>query len=242
MALTLFKPGFSYGGKIMPSQCCAGLTWPVVEGVQNFAMALLLAIRHRKYAKMVHSFISLVIQDCSLLGSWSIIVAFAQSSICCHSWRIYWALSLVIVLTISRERTMSWYHWNPTPRDSWAEGGFTNFTPLRFKCQQGKEGNIPYIPLFTKAYGSLRVKKEGNISGYFVNFITHRVRVCAENLRTSVAYCAFCNNGAQIGLRALYCDVIITPKAHCLQCIKNFVKLHWMLRVLVWRCFCNFSC
>ena len=75
----------------------------------------------------------------------------------------------------------------------------------RFKCQQGKEGNIPYIPLFTKAYGSLRVKKEGNIaSGYFVIFIT---RICAENLGTSDAYCAFCNNGAQIGLRALYCDV-----------------------------------
>ena len=27
--------------------------------------------------------------------------------------------------------------------------------------------------------------------------------------------------------RSLYCDVIITPKAHCLQCIENFVK-HWM--------------
>ena len=104
----------------------------------------------------------------------------------------------------------------------------------RFKCQQGKEGNIPYIPFFTKAYGSLRVKQEGNIaSGYFVIFITHRVRVCAENLRTSVAYCAFCNNGAQIGLRSLYCDVIITPKARCLQCIENFVK-HWMLRAECW--------
>ena len=109
--------------------------------------------------------------------------------------------------------------------------GFTKLYSPRFKCQQGKEGNISYIPFFpffTKAYGSLRVKKEGNIaSGYFVIFITHRVRVCTENLRTSVAYCAFCNNGAQIGLRALYCDVIITPKAHCLQCIENFAK-HWM--------------
>ena len=106
--------------------------------------------------------------------------------------------------------------------------GFKKLYSPRFKCQQGKEGNISYIPFFTTAYGSLRVKKEGNIaSGYFVIFITHRVRVCTENLGTSVAYCAFCNNGAQIGLRALYCDVIITPKAHCLQCIENFAK-HWM--------------
>ena len=103
--------------------------------------------------------------------------------------------------------------------------GFTKLYSPHFKCQQGKEGNISYIPFFTKAYGSLRVKKEGNIaSGYFVIFITHRVRVCTENLRTSVTYCAFCNNGAQIGLRARYCDVIITPKAHCLQLIENFAK------------------
>ena len=25
-------------------------------------------------------------------------------------------------------------------------------------------------------------------------------------------------------LRALYCDVVITPKAHCLRCIEKFVK------------------
>ena len=106
--------------------------------------------------------------------------------------------------------------------------GFTKLYSPQFNCQQGKEGNISYIPFFTKAYGSLCVTKEGDIaSGYFVIFITHRLRVCAENLRTSVAYCTFCNNGAEIGLRALYCDVIITPKAHCLQCIENFVK-HWM--------------
>ena len=126
--------------------------------------------------------------------------------------------------------------------------GFTKLYSPRFKCQKGREGNISYIPFFTKANGSSRVKKEGNIaSGYFVICITHRVRVCTENLRTSVAYCTFGNNGAQIGLRALYCDVIITPKAidlkaHCLQCIKNFAK-HWMHSAgQVWRCFCNFSC
>ena len=103
-----------------------------------------------------------------------------------------------------------------------------NFIPLVLSASREKRGIFLIFPFFTKAYGSLRVKKEGNIaSGYFVIFITHRVRVCTENLRTSVAYCAFCNNGAQIGLRALYCDVIITPKAHCLQCIENFAK-HWM--------------
>ena len=103
-----------------------------------------------------------------------------------------------------------------------------NFIPLVLSASREKRGIFLIFPFITKAYGSLRVKKEGNIaSGYFVIFITHRVRVCTENLRTSVAYCAFCNNGAQIGLRALYCDVIITPKAHCLQCIENFAK-HWM--------------
>ena len=105
--------------------------------------------------------------------------------------------------------------------------GFTKLYSPRFKCQQGKEGNISYIPLFTIAYGSLRVKKEGNItSGYFVIFITHRVRVCAFMHRELL----FCNNGTQIGLRALNCDVIITPKAHCLQCIENFAK-HWTVLV-----------
>ena len=97
--------------------------------------------------------------------------------------------------------------------------GFTKLYSPRFKCQQGKEGNISYIPLFTKAYGSLRVKKEGNIaSGYFVIFITHQVRVCAFMHRELL----FCDNGAQIGLRALYCDVIITLKAHCFAVYQKF--------------------
>ena len=115
--------------------------------------------------------------------------------------------------------------------------GFTKLYSPRFKCQQGKEGNISYIPFFTKAYGSCRVKKGGNIaSGYFVIFITHRVRVCTKNLRTSVAYCAICNNGAHIGLRALYCDVIITPKAHCLRCTSK-ISPSTGCTMLVWRCF-----
>ena len=102
-----------------------------------------------------------------------------------------------------------------TVSDIWAVV-LQNFIPLVLSASREKREYFLYS-LFTKAYGSLRVKKEGNIaSGYFVIFITHRVRVCTESLGTSVAYCAFCNNGAQIGLRALYCDVIITPKAHCL--------------------------